>query len=165
MNTKEIPAILGGTPVRSEKIYYGRQWINEDDVKAVGETLLSDYITTGPKTAELEQVLCSYTGAKYATAVSNGTAALHLAALAAGIGEGDEVITTALTFMASANCALYCGAKPVFADVDPNTYNIDPRRSGRRSRSTRRPLSPWTTRDSPAPLTRSGRSAGSTASS
>ena len=124
--SKEKLAIHGGEPVRSEKIYYGRQWINEDDVNAVSETLLSDYITTGPKVSALEDVLCEYTGAKYATAVSNGTAALHLAAIAAGIGEGDEVITTGLTFMASANCALYCGGKPVFADIDPETYNIDP---------------------------------------
>lgn len=118
-------AINGGTPVRTETIYYGRQWVNEDDVEAVKETLLSGYITTGPKVAELEKRLCEYTGAKYATAVANGTAALHIACLAAGIGDGDEVITTALTFMASANCALYCGAKPVFADISMDDYNID----------------------------------------
>lgn len=123
---KEQLAIFGGTPVRSEKIYYGRQWINEDDVKAVSEVLTSDYLTTGPRAAQLEAELCAYTGASYATVCANGTAALHIAAMAAGIGEGDEVITTALTFMASANCALYCGAVPVFADIDRETYNIDP---------------------------------------
>ena len=86
--SKEKLAIHGGEPVRSEKIYYGRQWINEDDVKAVSETLLSDYITTGPKVSALEDVLCEYTGAKYATAVSNGTAALHLAAIHLPSGRG-----------------------------------------------------------------------------
>ncbi len=119
-------AIEGGCPVRSEKIYYGRQWIDEDDVKAVAETLTSDYITCGPKVDELERALAGFTGAKYAVVCSNGTAALHCACIAAGVGPGDEVITTPLTFAASANCALYCGAKPVFADIDPETYNIDP---------------------------------------
>lgn len=119
-------AIEGGYPVRGGKIYYGRQWIGEDDIRAVEEVLRSDYITCGPKVDEFEQELAHYTGAKYAVAVSNGTAALHCACLAAGIGPGDEVITTPLTFAASANCALYCGARPVFADVDPHTYNIDP---------------------------------------
>lgn len=119
-------AIEGGFPVRSGKIHYGRQWIDEEDVKAVSEVLLSDFITCGPKVEELERTLEAYTGAKYAVAVSNGTAALHCACLAAGIGEGDEVITTPITFAASANCALYCGATPVFADINPETYNIDP---------------------------------------
>ncbi len=120
-------AIQGGRPVRSEKIYYGRQWIDEDDINAVVETLRSNYITCGPKVTEFERELAEYTGAKYAVAVSNGTAALHCACIAAGIGPGDEVITTPMTFAASANCALYCGARPVFADIDPETYNIDPR--------------------------------------
>lgn len=119
-------AIDGGTPVREEKIYYGRQWIDFDDVKAVCETLQSAFITCGPKVAELERVLADYTEANYAVAVANGTAALHCACMAAGIGPGDEVITTPLTFAASANCILYCGAVPVFADVNPETYQIDP---------------------------------------
>lgn len=119
-------AIKGGYPVRSSKIYYGRQWIDEDDIVAVAETLRSDFITCGPKVDEFESELAAYTTAKYAVAVSNGTAALHCACMAAGIGPGDEVITTPLTFAASANCALYCGATPVFADIDPDTYNIDP---------------------------------------
>lgn len=113
-------------PVRKEKIYYGCQWINDDDVKAVGDTLTGPLITCGPKVAEFERKLCEYTGAKFAVAVSNGTAALHCACIAAGIGPGDEVITTPLTFAASANCVLYCGASVVFADVNPKTYNIDP---------------------------------------
>ena len=119
-------AIKGGHPVRDGKIYYGRQWIDEDDIKAVTETLRSDYLTCGPKVDEMEKELAAYTGARYAVAVSNGTAALHCACIAAGVGPGDEVITTPLTFAASANCALYCGAKPVFADINPETYNIDP---------------------------------------
>lgn len=119
-------AIFGGAPVRQEKIFYGRQWIDEDDAGAVKTVLMSDYLTCGPEIVEMEKTFCAYTGAHYAVAVSNGTAALHCACIAAGIGEGDEVITTPLTFAASANCVLYCGAKPVFADIDPWTYNIDP---------------------------------------
>ncbi len=119
-------AIDGGVPVRSKKIYYGRQWIDESDIEAVVETLKSDYITCGPKVDELERVLENYTGARYAVAVSNGTAALHCACIAAGIGPGDEVITTPITFAASANCVLYVGARPIFADINPETYNIDP---------------------------------------
>lgn len=109
-----------------EKLYYGKQTIEDDDIKAVVDTLKSPLITCGPKVDELEKELCEYTGARYAVAVSNGTAALHCACIAAGIGPGDEVITTPMTFAASANCALYCGARPVFADINPETYNIDP---------------------------------------
>ena len=119
-------AIFGGTPVRDNTIYYGRQFIDQDDIEAVVETLKSDLITCGPKVEELEAKLCEVTEAKYAVVVSNGTAALHLAAMAAGIGEGDEVIVSSITFAASANCVLYCGGTPVFADIDPYTYNIDP---------------------------------------
>ena len=119
-------AIKGGYPVRSSKIYYGRQWINEDDIKEVADVLRSDFITCGPKVDELERTLEEYTGAKHAVAVSNCTAALHCACIAAGIGPGDEVITTAITFAASANCILYCGGIPVFADINEETYNISP---------------------------------------
>ncbi|MCR4792189.1 MAG: UDP-4-amino-4,6-dideoxy-N-acetyl-beta-L-altrosamine transaminase [Lachnospiraceae bacterium] len=122
----ELPALLGGTPVREDKIYYGRQWVTDEDIEAVRKVLEGPYITCGPKVQEAERVLESYTGAKHAVVVNSGTSALHCACIAAGIGEGDEVITTPLTFAASANCALYCGAKPVFADIDPETYNIDP---------------------------------------
>ena len=119
-------AIHGGTPVRKTPIYYGHQFIDKKDIDAVVEVLKSDYLTTGPKITELENHLCQLTGAKYAVAVSNGTAALHLACMAAGIKEGDEVITTPITFAASANCVLYSGATPVFADIDSETYNISP---------------------------------------
>jgi len=119
-------AIKGGCPVRSGKIYYGRQWVDEDDVQAVTKVLRGDFLTCGPKVEEMERNLEKYIGAKHAVAVSNGTAALHCACIAAGVGSGDEVITTPITFAASANCALYCGARPIFADINPETYNIDP---------------------------------------
>ena len=122
----EKPAIEGGGPVRASKISYGHQYIDEDDIQAVVDVLRSDYLTCGPKIAELEKKLCEVTGAKYAVVCSNGTAALHIACMAAGVGTGDEVITTPITFAASANCALYCGARPVFADINSETYNISP---------------------------------------
>ena len=122
----EKPAICGGTPVRDTKIFYGHQYLDQADYDAVLNVLKSDYLTCGPKIGELEAKLCEITGAKYAVACSNGTAALHMAAMAAGIGAGDELITTPITFAASANCALYCGARPVFADINEKTYNIDP---------------------------------------
>ena len=118
--------IFGGKPVREKPISYGRQCIEEDDIEAVVKSLKGDYLTGGPTIVELEKKLCQVTGAKYAVAVANGTAALHLAAMAAGFTEGDEVIVSSITFAASANCILYCGATPVFADIKPDTYNIDP---------------------------------------
>ncbi len=121
-----IPAICGGSPVRDKKLYYSHQDINEKDIAAVVDVLKSDYLTTGPAITEMERRLCEITGAKYAVAISNDTAALHIACMAAGVGEGDEVITTPITFAASANCAFYCGGRPVFADIDPETYQIDP---------------------------------------
>lgn len=122
----ETLAIFGGTPVRETPLSYGKQYIDDSDVQAVVDTLKSNYLTCGPKILELETKLCEITGAKYAVAVSNGTAALHIAAMAANIGEGDEVIVSPITFAASANCVLYCGGTPVFADINPETYNIDP---------------------------------------
>lgn len=122
----EKPAIEGGTPVRDTKLFYGHQYIDEADIKAVTDVLRSDFLTCGPQIGNLEKRLCELMGAGYAVACSNGTAALHMACQAARIGEGDELITTPITFAASANCALYCGARPVFADINPETYNIDP---------------------------------------
>ena len=122
------PAICGGEPVRDTKIFYGHQYIDDADIQAVVEVLKSDTITCGPKITELEEKLCRITGAKYAVVCSNGTAALHMACMAAGVS---EVITTPITFAASANCALYCGAKPVFADINEETYNIDPEMVGK----------------------------------
>jgi UDP-4-amino-4,6-dideoxy-N-acetyl-beta-L-altrosamine transaminase len=112
--------------MRKRKISYGRQTITKDDIKAVTDVLRSDWLSQGPKIREFEEALCRYTGAKYAVAVSNGTAALHMACLAAGIAPGDEVITSPVTFLASANCVVYCGGTPVFADIDEETVNIDP---------------------------------------
>jgi len=115
-----------GRLIRKEKISYGRQTITQDDIKAVTDVLRSDWLSQGPKIREFEEALCRYTGAKYAVAVTNGTAALHTACLAAGIGPGDEVITSPVTFLASANFVVYCGGTPVFADIDEKTVNIDP---------------------------------------
>ncbi|SHK17752.1 UDP-4-amino-4,6-dideoxy-N-acetyl-beta-L-altrosamine transaminase [Clostridium cavendishii DSM 21758] len=121
----ETLAILGGRPVRDKYLTYGRQAINEEDINSVVEVLKGDYLTTGPKVKEFEDAVAKYVNAKYAVAVCNGTAALHMACYAAGIKEGDEVIVSSLTFAASANCVLYCGGTPVFAEINKVTYNID----------------------------------------
>jgi len=123
--TQEL-AINGGKPVRDKLLPYGHQWIDEEDVKAVTEVLRSDWITQGPKVAEFEKEFASYVDARYAVAVNSGTAALHAACFAAQIKKGDEAITSPITFAASANCVLYQGGMPVFADIDADTLNIDP---------------------------------------
>lgn len=107
-------------------IPYGRQSIDARDIAAVVKVLQSDMVTQGPLIDAFEEALCRYTGARYAVVVSSGTAALHLACLAARVNTGDEVITSPLTFVASANCAWYCGGRPVFADIERDTANIDP---------------------------------------
>lgn len=107
-------------------IPYGRQWIDEDDIQAVVDVLRSDWLTTGPRVAEFEEAFAGYTGAKYAVAVSSGTAALHAAMFALDIGPGDEVIVPPITFAATANCVVYQGGTPVFADVTPDNLLIDP---------------------------------------
>lgn len=114
MNTKE-----------NKPIPYGRQNITDDDINAVIGVLKSDYLTQGPKIQEFETEFAKYVGSQYAVAVSNGTAALHLNAIALGIKPGDKVITTPITFAASANCVSYCGGELIFADIDPNTYLLD----------------------------------------
>ncbi|HEY4184095.1 MAG TPA: UDP-4-amino-4,6-dideoxy-N-acetyl-beta-L-altrosamine transaminase [Polyangia bacterium] len=106
-------------------IPYGRQSITDEDVEAVVATLRSDFLTQGPKVAEFERAFCDYTGARYAVAVANGTAALHLGALALGVSSASRVITTPITFAASANCVRYCGGNVAFADIDPDTLLID----------------------------------------
>ena len=118
-------AIDGGSPVRERLLPYGRQTVIDGDVVAVTEALRSDFLTTGPRVAEFESALSSVTGAKHAVAVSSGTAALHTMLAAAGIGPGDEVIVPAITFAATANAALYLGARPVFVDVDGESLLID----------------------------------------
>ena len=124
--SREVLAMDGGTPVRKTLLPYGRQSIEEADIQAVVETLRSDWLTTGPKVPKFEEAIAAWVGAKYAVSFSSGTAALHGAAFAAGLNPGDEAITTPLTFAATANCVLYQGATPVFADVLPDTLNLDP---------------------------------------
>lgn len=120
-------AVHGGKPIRAVRIPYGRQYIDQSDIDAVVEVLQGDYLTTGPYVSAFERDLTAVCGAKHAVAISNGTAALHAACFAAGIKTDDEVITTPITFAASANCVLYCGGTPVFADIDSLTWNIDPK--------------------------------------
>lgn len=106
-------------------IPYGRQNITQEDIEVVISTLKSDYLTQGPKIAEFESAFANYVGSKYAISVANGTAALHLCTLALGVGPGDKVITSPITFAASANCIRYCGGEVVFADIDPESYLLD----------------------------------------
>lgn len=106
-------------------IPYGRQHITEEDIQVVIETLKSDYLTQGPKIKEFEDNFATYVGAQFAVAVANGTAALHLCAMALDVKEGEKVITTPITFAASANCVRYCGGEVVFGDIDPDTYLLD----------------------------------------
>jgi perosamine synthetase len=122
----EALAIDGGTPVRKTLLPYGRQSIGEEDIEAVVKVLRSDWLTTGPKVAEFEEAFAAWVGAKHAVSFSSGTAALHGAAFAAGLKAGDEAITTPMTFAATANCVLYQGATPIFADVSSDTLNLDP---------------------------------------
>jgi perosamine synthetase len=125
-------AIHGGSPVRKAFLPYGRQSIDEEDIQAVVDTLRSDWLTTGPKVGEFEEAFAARVGARHAVSFSSGTAALHGAAFAAGLKPGDEAITTPLSFVATANCVLYQGAVPVFADVSPDTLNLDPAQAAAR---------------------------------
>ena len=125
-SSQEILAVDGGSPVRPTLLPYGRQSIGEDDIQAVVDVLRSDWLTTGPKVGEFEEAVAAWVGAKHAVSFSSGTAALHGAAFAAGLKLGDEAITSPMTFAATANCVLYQGATPVFADVSADTLNLDP---------------------------------------
>lgn len=107
-------------------IPYGRQDITQADIDVVIDVLRSDFLTQGPMVPRFEEALIEHTGAKFALAVNSATSALHIACLAMGLGPGDWLWTTPLTFVASANCALYCGARVDFVDVDPRTYNLSP---------------------------------------
>ena len=111
--------------MKSNIIPYGRQNITQDDIDAVIDALQSDYLTQGPKINEFESKFAKYIGCKYAVAVANGTGALHLCTLALGVNKGDKVITTPITFAASANCVKYCGGEVIFSDINPLTYLID----------------------------------------
>lgn len=128
----ETLALHGGTPVREKLLPYGRQSLDDADIQAVVEVLKSDWLTTGPKVGEFEERFAARVGAKHAVSFSSGTAALHAAAFAAGLKSGDEAITTPMTFCATANCVLYQGAAPVFADVSADTLNLDPREVSKR---------------------------------
>lgn len=128
----DLLAVDGGSPYRETFLPYARQTIEEDDVAAVVAALRSDWLTTGPRIEELEQAFASYVGTAHAVAYSSGTAALHGTTYAAGLGPGDEVVVPALTFAATAACAVYVGATPVLADVDPVTLNLDPAELERR---------------------------------
>lgn len=119
-------AIEGGSPVRGTLLPYAHQHIDEADIQAVVEVLRGDWLTTGPLISKFEKAVADYVGAKDAVVVNSGTAALHAAAFAAGIGHGDEVIVPPMTFAASTNCVLYMGGRPVFADVIAGTLNLDP---------------------------------------
>jgi len=124
--SREVLAINGGTPVRRTLLPYGHHSIDEADIQAVVEVLRSDWLTSGSKVGEFEEAFAAYVGARHAVSFSSGTAALHAAAFAAGLKQGDEAITSPMTFVATPNCVLYQGAWPVFADVCPDTLNIDP---------------------------------------
>jgi len=119
-------ALDGGTPVRATRLPYGRQSIDEQDIAAVVAALRSDYLTTGPRIEEFEERLASVVGAKFAVAFANGTAALHGAAFAAGLDASADVVTTPLTFVATANCARYMGSAVAFADVRADSLTLDP---------------------------------------
>jgi perosamine synthetase len=130
---RDILALHGGRPVRSTLLPYGRHVIGEDDIRAVVKVLRSDWITTGPKIAEFEKAFAARVKARYAVCFSSGTAALHGAVLATRAGPGDEAIVPTLTFCATANCALFAGVKPVFADILPGTLTLDPAEMMRRA--------------------------------
>ena len=112
----------------SKPIPYGRQHITDEDIRAVIDTLKSDYLTQGPKIREFETKFAEYVGAQYAVAVNNATSGLHLAATALNVKPGDKVIVTPMTFAASANCIRYCGGEVVFCDIDKDTYLMDIRK-------------------------------------
>lgn len=145
-------AINGGSPVRPTFLPYGRQSIEDSDIQAVVDVLRSDWLTTGPKIAEFEEVFAARVGAKHAVSFSSGTAALHAAAFACRLKPGDEAITTPLTFAATANCVLYQGATPVFADVTRDTLNLDPAEVQKRISSKTRAILPVDYAGHPADL-------------
>ena len=122
----EKPAIEGGKPIREDFLPYGKQWLDELEINEVVDSLKSNWITTGPKMRLFEEKFKNYIGSNYAVAINSGTAALHVSTSSININPGDEVITTPFTFVASANCIVYRGGTPIFADIKKDTYNIDP---------------------------------------
>jgi len=125
VSAADRPAIAGGVPVRAKPLPYGRQSLDDDDVAAVAEILRGDWLTTGPTVAKFEREFAKFVGTAEAVAVNSGTAALHAAVHAAGIGPGDDVLVPAMTFAASANCVVFQGGTPVFVDVDADTLLLD----------------------------------------
>jgi perosamine synthetase len=150
--SQDVLAIDGGNPVRKTLLPYGRHSISEEDILAVGDVLRSNWLTTGPKVEEFEEAFAALVGAKHAVSFSSGTAALHGAAFAAGLKPGDEAITTPMTFAATANCLLYQGAAPVFADVCPDTLNLDPEKVAARITPRTRAMLPVDYAGHPADL-------------
>ena len=150
--TPETLAIHGGKPVREKFLPYGRQSVEENDIEAVLAVLRSDWLTTGPKVQEFEEAFAERVGAGYAITFSSGTAALHAATFAAGLKNGDEVITTPMTFVATANSVLYQGATPVFADVSSDTLNLDPEQVVKKISSKTRAILPVDYAGHPADL-------------
>ncbi len=148
----ETLAIDGGSPVRDTLLPYGRQSVDQSDIQAVVEVLRSDWLTTGPKVGEFEESFASYAAVGHAVSFSSGTAALHAAAFTAGLKPGDEAITSPLTFAATANCILYQGATPVFADVVSDTLNIDPEQVEKRITARTRAIFPVDYAGHPADL-------------
>jgi perosamine synthetase len=148
----EMLAIDGGTPVRDTLLPYGRQCIEEEDIQAVVDVLRCDWLTTGPKVAEFEEAFAAQVGAKYAVSFSSGTAALHGASFAAGLKPGDEAITSPMTFAATANCVLYQGATPIFADVSADTLNLDPHKAAERITPRTRAILPVDYAGNPAEM-------------
>jgi perosamine synthetase len=140
--SRQTLAIDGGSPVRESFLPYGRQSIDEADIQAVVDVLRSDWLTTGPKVAEFEEAFAARVGAAYAVSFSSGTAALHAATFAAGLKPGDEAITSPMTFSATANCVLYQGATPVFADVSTDTLNLDPEQVAKKISTKTRAILP-----------------------
>lgn len=126
MNNATVPAIFGGSPVRKNFLVFGSPKIGKEEIKEVVDSLKSGWIGTGPKVAKFEQMVAEYTGAKYAIALNSATAGMHLSLIACGIKPGDQVITTPMTFAATANVVEHIGATPVFADIKVDTMNIDP---------------------------------------
>jgi len=145
-------AINGGSPVRQTLLPYGRQSVDEADIRAVVEVLRSDWLTTGPKVGEFEEAFAARVGAAQAVSFTSGTAALHAAAFAAGLKQGDEAVTTPMTFAATANCVLYQGATPVFSDVSADTLNLDPEQVAKHISSKTRAILPVDYAGHPADL-------------
>jgi perosamine synthetase len=150
--TSRTLAVDGGDPVRRTFLPYGHQSVEESDIQAVVDVLRSDWLTTGPKVGEFEEAFAARVGAAHAVSFTSGTAALHGAAFAAGLEAGDEAITTPMTFAATANCVLYQGATPVFADVSSDTLNLDPEQVIRKISNKTRAILPVDYAGHPADL-------------